>query len=261
MIPSVHRDGKKRTASLQIITEDGAWSVPFSGREFQKKKNQIFLGENRFGKEGIRLKVDTPQLKGKGHLRFGTLTPLTYDIMGPFALIPRMECRHFVWSMLHTVFGTINLNGKKYIFANDCGYWEGDRGRSFPRQYAWTQCFFKGGSLMLSVAEIPMAGFSFTGAIGVIRWKGKEYRLATYLGAKVSWIQGKKIRVIQGKLEIEAHLLEEKGMALQAPKKGKMERTIYESAAVRASYRFRKEKQTVFSFETERASFEYEYKN
>jgi hypothetical protein len=180
--------------------------------------------------------------------------------MGPFALIPRMECRHFVWSMFHTVSGTINLDGKNYTFSNDCGYWEGDRGRSFPRQYAWTQCFFEGGSLMLSVAEIPMAGFSFNGVIGVIRWKGKEYRLATYLGAKVSWIQGKKIRVIQGKLEFEAHLLEEKGMALQAPKKGKMERTIYESAAVRASYRFRKEKQTVFSFETERASFEYEYK-
>jgi hypothetical protein len=76
----------------------------------------------------------------------------------------------------------------------------------------------------------------------------------------VLWIQEKKIRVVQGKLEFEAHLLEEKGMALQAPKKGKMERTIYESVAVWASYRFRKEKQTVFSFETERASFEYEYK-
>lgn len=42
---------------------------------------------------------------------------------------------------------------------------------------------------MLSVADIPMAGIHFTGVIGAIMWYGMEYRLATYLGAKVVQIQ------------------------------------------------------------------------
>lgn len=102
--------------------------------------------------------------------------------MRPFALVPFMECRHSVWSMYHSVSGNINLNGQKYLFKNDLGYWEGDCGHSFPKRYVWTQCFLPNGSLMLSVADIPLAGIQFTGIIGVVLWKGQEYRLATYLG-------------------------------------------------------------------------------
>ncbi len=28
------------------------------------------------------------------------------------------------------------------LFHNAVGYWEGDEGHSFPREYAWTQCSF-----------------------------------------------------------------------------------------------------------------------
>lgn len=76
----------------------------------------------------------------------------------------------------------ICINGKKYVFENAYGYWEGDCGRSFPKKYAWTHSFLEGkdgaieGSLMLSVAEIPLAGLCFTGIIGIVLWKGKEYR-------------------------------------------------------------------------------------
>ena len=61
---------------------------------------------------------------------------------------------------------------------------------------------------MLSVADIPMAGIHFTGVIGVILWYGKEYRLATYLGAKVVQIENEKIRIVQGDMELEVCLLE-----------------------------------------------------
>ena len=83
------------------------------------------------------------------------------------------------------------INGQKYYFRNAWGYWEGDCGRSFPKEYVWTQCFFNDGALMLSVADIPMAGIRFTGIIGVVLWRGKEYRIATYLGAKVVKRQNK----------------------------------------------------------------------
>ena len=38
---------------------------------------------------------------------------------------------------------------------------------------------------MLSIADIPLGVLNFTGIIGVIHYRGREYRLATYLGARV----------------------------------------------------------------------------
>lgn len=83
----------------------------------------------------------------------------TQTLAWPFKYVPFMECRHSVWSMRHSVSGTVYINGQEYSFQNAWGYWEGDRGHSFPKEYLWTQCCFDGGSLMLSVAEIPIAGF------------------------------------------------------------------------------------------------------
>lgn len=242
VIPAFHQTGQKRTCSIQIITDDNAWTISFSANAFRRLKRHISIGENRFSEEGIQLKVDEPELSIKGKLCFGPLTPLKYDIMGPFSLVPFLECRHSVWSMQHSVCGMVCVNGQKYSFQNAWGYWEGDRGRSFPKEYLWTQCSFSEGSLMLSVADIPIAGIHFTGIIGVVLWKGKEYRLATYLGAKAVQIQNKMVRIVQGNMELEARLLEEAGRPLKAPTKGDMVRTIHESVACRAFYRFGKER-------------------
>lgn len=112
---------------------------------------------------------------------------------------------------------------------------------------------------MLSVADIPMAGIHFAGIIGVVLWQGKEHRIATYLGARVVKIQNKMVRVIQGNLELDVRLLESSKQPLKAPAKGNMVRTIHESASCRAFYRFCKEGCTLFAFETDRASFEFEW--
>lgn len=113
---------------------------------------------------------------------------------------------------------------------------------------------------MLSVARIPMAGFCFQGVIGVVLLDGREYRLATYLGAKAAGIRNGLVRVTQGIMELEAELLEDTGKALRAPTEGAMARTIHENAACRARYRFLQNGRTLLAFETDRASFEYEYK-
>lgn len=259
VIPAVHKAGRKRTCSIQVITDNGAWTVSFDGDVFQRSERTISIGQNRFGENGIQLSIESPKLCAKGRLDFGPVFPLKYDIMGPFSLVPFMECRHSVWSMYHSVHGTVEINGLKYAFQDAWGYWEGDRGRSFPKEYIWTQCSFPEGSLMLSVADIPVAGIHFTGIIGVVLYHGKEYRIATYLGAKAVQIQKGSVRVIQGKMELEARLIEAAGRPLKAPTKGDMVRTIHESAACHASYRFRKDGHTFFAFETDRASFEYEY--
>ena len=200
----------------------------------------------------------------KGWLQFSDLTPIKYDIMGPFQFVPFMECRHSVYSMMHRVDGELMINGEKYFFENAYGYWEGDRGHSFPKEYAWTQCFIEkkdslAGSLMLSVADIPLAGFHFTGIIGIVYWKGKEYRFATYLGARVIQKEKQRLLIRQGNMELEARLLESQAHPLQAPVGGSMNRIIRENARCKAFYRFRIKGQTVFAYETANASFEYEY--
>lgn len=259
VIPALHRAGRKCTCSIQFITEKESWTVIFPGNTFWQSGKCISIGENQFGVNGIRLTVNTPDLTVKGKLSFGSLSPLKYDIMGPFALVPFMECRHSVWSMQHLVNGNVCINGQNYSFQNGYGYWEGDRGRSFPKEYVWTQCCFMGGSLMLSVADIPMAGVHFTGIIGFVLWQGKEYRLATYLGAKAVRIRNGMIRIVQRNLELEIRLLENAGSPLKAPMKGDMVRTIRENPSCRAFYQFKKNGQVQFAFETDKASFEYEY--
>lgn len=261
LIPAVHSAGNKRTCSIQVITDEDVWTVTYTGDFFRRTKGNIIIGKNRFGKKGIFLAIRTPELTVRGKLDFGPLSPLKYDIMGPFALAPFMECRHSVWSMRHPVRGAVDINGQKYFFQNAWGYWEGDRGRSFPKAYIWTQCCFRGGAVMLSVADIPMAGIHFTGIIGFVLWRGKEYRIATYLGARAVKIEDKAVRVKQGNLELDVRLLEESKRPLKAPVKGDMVRTIHESASCRAFYRFRKRGCTLFAFETDRASFEFEYKS
>lgn len=259
IIPAVHRSGKKRTCSIQIITDDNAWTIPFPAGAYHRTGSNMVIGRNRFGKRGIRLAIHTPELSINGKLIFGPLSPLKYDIMGPFLFVPFLECCHSVYSMIHAVSGTVRINERQYIFRNAWGYWEGDRGRSFPGEYVWTQCCFWGGSLMLSVADIPIAGYHFTGVICIVLWQGKEYRMATYLGARAVHIGNGMVRIVQGNLKLEARLLKRNESPLQAPAMGNMVRVIHESAACRASYRFTKEKNTLFLFETDRASFEYEY--
>uniref|UniRef100_UPI004055E8C4 hypothetical protein n=1 Tax=Agathobacter sp. TaxID=2021311 RepID=UPI004055E8C4 len=253
VIPALH----KGCCSIQFITDDGVWNAAYKKNAFYRAGKQIKVAKNYFSEKGMSLSVDKKGLLVNGNIRFGKMTPLKYDIMGPFSVVPFMECRHSVWSMQHSVWGNVCINGKDYSFQGDCGYWEGDSGTSFPREYAWTQCFFKQGSLMLSVAEIPLAKMTFTGVIGVVYWKGKEYRFATYLGARVIQKHNKKLWIRQGTYELEAWLIEQHAHPLKAPVNGKMSRTIHESAACRAYYCFRKDGKVLFSFESERASFEY----
>lgn len=261
VIPAIHRSKNEPSCSVQIITDDGAWPIALPYDQWQKDKDgfRIRIGENTFGEEGIQLHLHAPALSVKGDIRFGKLSRIRYDIMGPFQYVPFMQCRHSILSMEHTVNGTLCVNGKDYRFHDAVGYIEGDRGYSFPKEYAWTQCSFPGGSLMLSVADIPWGPARFTGVIGVIRWQGQEYRLATYLGAKAVRIHKGEIVVRQGHTVLTVKLIERRPQALMAPVSGAMTRTIHESASCRASYCFRQNADTLFSFETPRASFEYEY--
>lgn len=267
-IPARHTDEHgNTTASLQVITQSGAYTVSFPGYQYIEHENPFFirLGHSFFSETGMELHITVPGISVEGQVKFQNRTPISYDIMGPFCYVPFMECRHSVFSMTHRVDGCLTINGEKYFFENGIGYIEGDRGRSFPKEYAWTQCNFQDGepgSIMLSVAEIPLAGLHFTGVISAIVWKGKEYRLATYLGAKATHIADGAVTVRQGPYTLTARLLAKPTNAhpLQAPVAGSMTRLIRESPACKARYHFSRGGQTLFVLESDRAAFEYEYK-
>lgn len=261
VIPACHGSGRERSCSLQLITDAGAWYVPYAQGQVGNGGTGVYaqIGGNIFCPQGLRLDIRTAALKASGLLRFGRPTPLQSDIMGPFRHVPFMQCRHSVESMAHSVNGTLTINGTAYRFENALGYLEGDRGRSFPREYLWTHAFFEGSSLMLSVADIPMGAFRFTGIISAIRWQGREYRLATYSGARLERLRGGEVVVRQGGLRLTAKLLERRSQNLRAPAAGRMARTIRENPSCRAYYCLEQEGKPLFAFETPRASFEYEY--
>lgn len=259
LIPAYHSTGGRRSCSIQIITDDGSWNVTFPYSEFQRCNFWVNIAENYFGEDEVRIDLHAPELTAVGHLTFGPFSPIRYDIMGPFGYIPFMQCRHSIFSMRHSVNGYMEINGVSYHFSDGAGYIEGDLGRSFPKNYVWTHCFFPDGSLMLSVADIPFCGFHFIGVIGVVHYRGKEFRLGTYLGARVQKLCNGEVIIKQGGKTLTVKLLEKKGHPLAAPVGGSMCRTIHETAACRASYCFQEAGKTLFSFVSEYASFEYEY--
>ncbi len=263
VIPAFHKSGKSMMCSIQIITDEGAWNAVYPASFWHRHRGfGVDIGRNTFGREGFSLDVESEGIVARGSVRFGAFTPLSSNIMGPFRFVPFLQCRHSVVSMLHTVDGEITVNGKSYRFESARGYIEGDRGRSFPEVYAWTHGFTDGGSVMLSVASIPFGLFRFTGVIGVVYEGGREYRIATYRGARAKMIKGGKIVIRQGKRTFSAvQLTRAASYPLNAPVSGAMIRTIHESAACRVSYTLTEGAQEILSFECPVASFEYEFTN
>lgn len=261
LIVAYHRTGGVETASLQVITDETVWNVPFDYSSFSRngKGLDVTLGSCRFSPEGIVLDVHEDGFDLEGEVSFGPWTPIKGDIMGPFRYVPFMQCRHSVWSVRHNVNGSITLNGDKYDFSDSQGYIEGDRGYSFSSVYVWTQCLFDGGSIMLSVADIPMGLFHFTGIIGFVYFQGKEYRIATYNGASIKEIGDNSATVSQKDIELTVKLIEKNAKPLYAPVNGAMDRVIRESASCLAGYKFTIGGQTILDFQSPKASFEYEW--
>ncbi len=258
-IPAYNYSNNKKTASLQIITDDKAINIPFDILEYHENPLYVKIGNCVFSHEGIMLDFKGDELKLEGRLCFDEHSPIKYDIMGPFKYVPFMQCRHSVYSMSHKINGQITINNQPFEFENGIGYIEGDRGRSFPNKYIWTQCCFENNSLMLSVADIPLLGIHFTGIIGVVHLDGKEYRIATYLGARIKQVDKNTVTVKQGNFEFTAKLLNKNAQPLAAPTNGDMCRTIHESATCEAYYRFSHKDRILCEFTTDKASFEFEY--
>lgn len=259
-IPSYSRVGNKYVASIQIITNDCAYVIDYDYKDYKRGKGfEVSIGNNHFTKEGIILDIDKDNVKLKGEIKFGEFNKLKHDIMGPFKYIPFMECRHQVVSIKHKISGILNLNGKELNFYDSYGYIEGDRGRSFPKVYSWSEALFDNGSIMLSIADIPFGLFHFTGIIGFVNYNNKTKIISTYNHAKAIKIKDGEIIIKQGKYKLYITSLERNEHPLKAPNLGKMDRIIKESAECKVRYKYMKGNEIIFDNEVNNASMEYEY--
>ena len=263
LIPAFHIDREgRRTASLQVISKDQAWWLEYSETQLKVSQRlfQVQIGQSSFGHQGINLHIQQDNLSLCGSLHYGPFTALRSDIMGPFRFFAGMQCAHGVISMGYSLSGTLELNGERLDFTGGTGYIETDRGRSFPSRYLWTQCVWDGaeqGSLMLAIAAIPLPVGSFTGCICSVLYQGREYRLATYRGARIEAWSPSGAAIRQGRYRLEAELLNEQRQPLRAPVEGRMERTIHESLCAEVRYRFWHGGSLLFQHTDPNASFEY----
>ena len=181
------------------------------------------IGANSFSSAGMVVDLEGV---ATGRLTFEGTTPwpitlVEPGVMGWFAWLPAMECRHVVDSMTHTVRGSLQLpDGTTAVFSADegggaRGYIEGDRGQQFPSHWVWLQtngfrAVAAGSddddddgpsaatttsssssssssmaltSLTGSIAHIPYLGLSFPGHIVGLLHRGRLYRFTTYTGA------------------------------------------------------------------------------
>lgn len=267
IIPAFHNG----MASVQVITSDGSYWIPY-GRDYKLTHRRrgiptIRIGKNEFSQKGLKINVNEPKVRIKGCYRVHGLTPPKKNIMGFFKYVPMMPCSHHIYSMYHTMDGKIivkdqekktkNVIGGKQLI----GYIEGDKGRSFPKKYVWSQCSFWEGEvncIMIAVAKILPIGMK--GCTGVILYHGKEYHIATWLGAKVEAVSSDYISIRQGKMQLEVTLLAAGNkQKLNAPIKGVMGRAIKESITATVRYQLKCNNKKVFDVIGNQAGFEDEW--
>ena len=244
-IPGWHRKQTgEESAFLQVAYGDKSHylSFPYSAFSFLNDPYEIILDHNFFTKTEIALDLETDELSIHGSVRFGFLSELPKslylpNIMGPFSYVPGLECRHDVISMGHRLMGSLCINGQTVDFTGGKGYIERDFGSSFPASWLWCQCndFRSHGQLMLAVAKVPCAGLLFNGLICFLVTDEGEHLFATYNGGKVSSIAAsdKAIALTLKKREYSMQLIikgdNRTGLALLAPEKGGMVRSMKET--------------------------------
>lgn len=270
LIPAFHRDSQGRASvSIQVITPDHQGCAWFSEDQFQVDPEvfDVRIADNHFSEHGIELNLVIDSFSVKGHLFYGPFTPVCGSVMGPFQYLPFLQCNHGILSLSHSLKGVLTINGTDVDFSDGVGYIEKDWGSSFPQSYLWTQANWNSpsgspGCLFLSIAHIPMLGFSFTGCIAIVYYEGKEYRFATYRRARVEEYGPDGAVITQGTWKLLVRRFkEDQAQPLHAPDQGHMSRTVYESISGPVQYQFQADDVLLLDLTLPHASFEYGQKD
>lgn len=255
-------EGKEPYGCIQFINNDSSYmkEVHMDSCKWDTRAFEIIIEDSCFSIKGIKANIDFDDVRVRCNIKYGKKTPLDSHIMGPFQYLPKMECNHDVLSLSHDIDGFLEVDGIYTPIRQGVGYMEKDQGCSFPSKYGWTQTNFHAqstGSIMMAAASIPYGGIKFMGTICTILYRGKQYRLATYNGARVRGLTEDKICVRNKEMLLIAEVVNKKPAKLAAPIKGDMATHIYESVKSEIRYRFYIKGKKVFDFISESASSEY----
>ena len=165
-------------------------------------------------------------------------------VMGPYSFVPFMECYHGIVSLDHAANGFVSLGNAvsgdedRIHFDGGRGYIEKDWGTSMPSCWIWiqTNTFQEAvgpASFFFSLARIPWRGSHFNGFVSILYFGGREYRFASYTGARMELLEvsGRFIRILvaDNKTKLEVQVRRNREGFLAAPVNGAMDRRIAES--------------------------------
>ena len=243
-IPGISKtNDEKSHCFIQVLdgTNGKSYNIKYHINSFSYiSDNDIKIDNNIFSKNGIKLNINTDEIKITGELLFDKICDIKRNALSPTAMgffeyFNFLECKHEVLSMNHNIVGELKINNRQISFNKGKGYIEKDMGTSFPKNYVWIQCnnFDNDISLMCSIADIPFIYKSFRGFICILHINNEEYRFATYNRSKIikADIDQKNIIIElksrQHYLNIEAQII--KAAPLVSPKNAAMSSSIMES--------------------------------
>jgi tocopherol cyclase len=243
-IPGVSLNENDPHSFIQIIngiTGDTEYIVyPLSSFSWNSKELYLKIGNSVFTDRSVCLDINEGSFKISGVLTFHDIVTypsniLSPGIMGWYSFVPRMECRHGIVSVSHSIKGALVINNKLTDFDGGKGYIEKDWGRSFPEWYLWIQAnnfSDPGTSFCFSVAKIPWLGNYFIGFISFLYFGGKFYLFSTYNKSSLRKISRNTdsvdIEVWNGKYSLKIKAEMSHSGELRAPVQGMMTRRIRE---------------------------------
>lgn len=232
-------------AFIQVISskERRSWYVRFPLDSFQagKKGFSVTVGNNHFSRSSITLSLHQSDLDLEANLHLIDLQPFpvtvsSVGVMGWFAYLPAMECKHGVVATRGSAEGSLRLNNRTVPINSSKVYVEKDWGKSFPKAYIWMQanCFADPKtSVMLSIARIPYLGLRFTGFLGFVQLGDELIRLGTYTSSKIRSLhssdQEAKVVIEKGGKLFTFTARMGSGSHLASPRNGAMDEKIVES--------------------------------
>lgn len=247
VIPGVFRGGDGATDEAFVQVLDGAtgrsWFHSYPTDEFWAADDRfdVRVGPNRFTDRGVHLQLPDGHLTGE--VRFTDafdpwpVSVRSPGVMGWYAWVPGMECKHGVVSFGHGLHGDLSFEGVPASFDGGRGYLEKDWGKAFPAGYVWLHSNHLAdapdASLIGSVAIVPWLRGSFRGFIVGLRWDGRLRRWATYTGAREDLLEidddEVRWRLVgpDGRLSLTADRV--RGGLLHAPVRTQMHKRVEET--------------------------------
>ena len=243
---SLPADRKNQHAFIQIINGSTAQasyhSFPIGEFSYSRKEFAVKIGNNYFSKDSLVLNIQdsnasiTGKIKMTNTVDYKSGNSLVPGIMGWYRFVPFMQCYHGVVSLTHKLNGHLNINENSFNFDEGKGYLEKDWGKSMPSSWIWMQSnHFRdsSASFMLSIADIPWLGNTFTGYLGFFYHNNKIHHFATYRDTKLH-LNIAESNALNIKIQTEKNIIILQAVSnntalLKAPQEGLMDRRIPES--------------------------------